>query len=164
MALPRYVEALINYDGTSRQVITETTTTTEETENTWTYTVESGDTLWGIADSYYGSGIRYTEIYDANADIIEAAAQDHGFDSSEGGHWIWPGEVFSIPGIGGSEEITTTKNDLKEMNNKLNDIEKTENENTGKIKNIEEQVAKLDNSAKIAALEKRIETLEKKGG
>ena len=50
------------------------------------------------------------------------------------------------------------------MNNKLNDIEKTENENTGKIKNIEEQVAKLDNSAKIAALEKRIETLEKKGG
>ncbi len=108
MALPRYVEALINYDGTSRQVITETTTTTEETENTGTYTVESGDTLWGIADSYYGSGIRYTEIYDANADTIEAAAQEHGFDSSEGGHWIWPGEVFSIPGIGGSEEVTTT--------------------------------------------------------
>ena len=97
MALPRYVEALINYDGTSRQVITETTTTTKETENTGTYTVESGDTLWGIADSYYGSGIRYTEIYDANADTIEAAAQEHGFDSSDGGHWIWPGEELIIP-------------------------------------------------------------------
>ena len=97
MALPRYVEALINYDGTSRQVITETTTTTEETENTGTYTVESGDTLWGIAYSYYGSGIRYTEIYDANADTIETTAQEHGFDSSDGGHWIWPGEELIIP-------------------------------------------------------------------
>lgn len=48
MALPRNVEALIEYDGTYRQVVTETisTTTIEESDDDGTYTVESGDTLW----------------------------------------------------------------------------------------------------------------------
>ena len=61
------------------------------------YVVESGDTLWGIASDFYGAGIRYTEIYDANVDTIESTAQDHGFDSSDSGHWIWPGEELIIP-------------------------------------------------------------------
>lgn len=111
MALPRNVEALIEYDGTYRQVVTETITTTtiEESDDDGTYTVESGDTLWGIASDFLGAGIRYTEIYDANVDTIEATAQDHGFDSSDSGHWIWPGEELIIPGLGGgTTEVTTT--------------------------------------------------------
>lgn len=101
MALPRNVEALIEYDGTYRQVVTETITTTiEESDDNGTYTAESGDTLWGIASDFLGAGIRYTEIYDANVDTIEATAQDHGFDSSDSGHWIWPGEELIIPGLG----------------------------------------------------------------
>ncbi len=35
-----------------------------------TYTVKSGDTLWGIAAKYLGSGAKYTEIYNANRDKI----------------------------------------------------------------------------------------------
>lgn len=62
------------------------------------YTVVSGDTLWGIASKKLGSGAKWTSIYDANADTIEAAAKAHGKSSSDHGHWIWPGTVLAIPG------------------------------------------------------------------
>lgn len=61
------------------------------------YEVQSGDCLWNIAKNFYGSGARYTDIYDANSDVIESTAQEHGFDSSESGHWIWPGTMLLIP-------------------------------------------------------------------
>lgn len=40
----------------------------EEVENT--YTVQAGDTLWGIAQKLLGNGALYTKIYEANKDII----------------------------------------------------------------------------------------------
>lgn len=61
------------------------------------YTVVSGDTLWGIASKKLGSGSKWTSIYDANAGTIEAEAKKHGKASSDHGHWIWPGEVLTIP-------------------------------------------------------------------
>ena len=63
-----------------------------------TYTVVSGDTLWGIASKKLGSGSKWTQIYDANAGTIEAEAKKHGKSSSDHGHWIWPGGVLTIPG------------------------------------------------------------------
>lgn len=62
------------------------------------YTVVSGDTLWGIASKKLGSGSKWTQIYDANAGTIEAEAKRRGKSSSDHGHWIWPGEVLTIPG------------------------------------------------------------------
>jgi len=62
------------------------------------YTVVSGDTLWGIASKKLGSGAKWTIIYDANKDTIESTAKKHGKSSSDHGHWIWPGEVLTIPG------------------------------------------------------------------
>lgn len=62
------------------------------------YTVVSGDTLWGIAAKKLGSGSKWISIYDANASTIEAEAKKHGKASSDRGHWIWPGEVLTIPG------------------------------------------------------------------
>lgn len=62
-----------------------------------TYTVSSGDTLWGIAQNFYGNGAQWQDIYNANADTIESTAQEHGFGSSDNGHWIWSGEVLVIP-------------------------------------------------------------------
>lgn len=62
-----------------------------------TYTVVSGDTLWGISKKFYGTGTKYHIIYDANADLIESTAKAHGKKSSDNGHWIWPGETFTIP-------------------------------------------------------------------
>lgn len=61
------------------------------------YTVVSGDTLWGISKKFYGTGTKYNIIYEANKDIIEATAKQHGKKSSDNGHWIWPGETFTIP-------------------------------------------------------------------
>lgn len=62
------------------------------------YTVVSGDTLWGIASKKLGSGSKWTSIYDANSGTIEAEAKKHGKASSDHGHWIYPGEVLAIPG------------------------------------------------------------------
>ena len=69
-----------------------TKTTTERT-----YTIKKGDTLWAIANKYYGSGAKYMTIYNANSSTIEAAAKKHGKKSSSKGHWIYPGTVLKIP-------------------------------------------------------------------
>ena len=50
------------------------------------YTVEKGDCLWKIAHRELGSGVRWPEIYEANRDQIADP------------HWIFPGQVFTIPG------------------------------------------------------------------
>lgn len=42
------------------------------------YIVKRGDTLWDLAKAYYGSGTKYTIIYDANHEIIEAEAKNEG--------------------------------------------------------------------------------------
>lgn len=51
-----------------------------------TYTVVRGDCLWNIAKKFYGNGARYTEIFNANRDVI-------------GGNpnLIYPGQVLVIP-------------------------------------------------------------------
>lgn len=61
------------------------------------YTIVSGDTLWGIAAKKLGNGAKWTSIYAANSNIIEAAAQAHGKSNSDHGHWIYPGTVLTIP-------------------------------------------------------------------
>lgn len=61
------------------------------------YTVARGDTLWGIAEQYYGDASEWRRIYDANRQTIEDAAQQHGRVSSDHGHWIFPGTQLVIP-------------------------------------------------------------------
>jgi len=50
-----------------------------------THTVVKGDTLWGIAKTYYGNGSQYTKIYQANSAKIKNPSL------------IYPGQVFTIP-------------------------------------------------------------------
>lgn len=52
---------------------------------TQTYTVVSGDTLWAIAQSYYGDGSLWPRIYDANKNIVSNP------------NLIFPGQVLVIP-------------------------------------------------------------------
>ena len=47
--------------------------------------VQSGDTLWGIAETAYGSGARYTEIFEANREVIVDP------------DLIYPGQKIRIP-------------------------------------------------------------------
>lgn len=58
------------------------------------YTVRSGDTLFGIAASH---GVSEPTLYNANKTVIENAAHAHHLNSSENGHWIFPGTVLVIP-------------------------------------------------------------------
>lgn len=49
------------------------------------YSVQKGDCLWRIARRTLGSGLRWSEIYEANRDQIKNP------------HWIYPNQVFVIP-------------------------------------------------------------------
>jgi len=49
------------------------------------YTIVSGDTLWKIAQKYYGKGSRYPEIFEANKEVIKNA------------DLIYPGQRIRIP-------------------------------------------------------------------
>lgn len=112
MALPHQVSLSISYDGTVQQAVSQSAAGGGNggsgSGGDATYTVVSGDCLWNIAKRYYGSGAKYTLIYNANVDIIESTARAHGKKSSSNGHWIWAGEVLTIPGIGGGTSTQST--------------------------------------------------------
>lgn len=59
-----------------------------------TYAVRSGDTLYGIARRF---GVAENNLYSVNSSTIEAVAKQHGYSSSDNGHWIFPGESLLIP-------------------------------------------------------------------
>lgn len=50
-----------------------------------TYTIRAGDTLWGIAQKYYGSGSCYTRLAAANSGVIKNP------------NLIYPGQTIIIP-------------------------------------------------------------------
>jgi nucleoid-associated protein YgaU len=56
-----------------------------ETVESPTYTVQSGDTLWKIAEEAYGSGAEYMKIFEANRDQLDNP------------DLIRPGQVLKIP-------------------------------------------------------------------
>ncbi len=49
------------------------------------YTIESGDTLWGIAAKFLGNGSKYPEIFEANREVMEDPDK------------IFPGQKIRIP-------------------------------------------------------------------
>lgn len=59
--------------------------TTKNPKAQKTYTVKSGDTLWGIAKQLYGDGAKYPTIYNANKSKIKNP------------NLIYPGQVLTIP-------------------------------------------------------------------
>ncbi len=49
------------------------------------YEIQKGDTLWKVADIYYKDGSRYTEIFEANREVIKDP------------DLIYPGQMIRIP-------------------------------------------------------------------
>lgn len=78
-------------------VKTQTPSTKRPAAKTTKYTIKSGDTLWGIAKKFLGSGTKWELIYNANKTIIEQTAKKYGKSSSNHGNWIYPGVTLTIP-------------------------------------------------------------------
>lgn len=70
--------ASVNADG-----LTAPEPIVEEDDNY--YTIEKGDTLWGIAAKTMGNGAKYTEIFEANKEVIQDPDK------------IFPGQKIRIP-------------------------------------------------------------------
>lgn len=77
-------------------VVTAETGATDAVSND-SYTVVQGDTLFKIAQQFYGRGVEYESIYEANKEIIESTAKARGKKDSSNGHWIFAGTVLTIP-------------------------------------------------------------------
>ncbi len=80
----------------------ETKKRSDTQSKTTSYTIKSGDTLWGISQRFLGKGSRWNEIYDLNQTIIEDTAKKRWAAAgvnrdSENGHWIFPGTTIKIP-------------------------------------------------------------------
>ncbi|MFJ1975252.1 LysM peptidoglycan-binding domain-containing protein [Streptomyces sp. NPDC087903] len=58
-----------------------------------------GDTLWGIAQKFLGSGVKWPSIYDGNKSVIEKAARTHGHTSSGLGRLIFPKTQLHLPAL-----------------------------------------------------------------
>jgi len=74
------------FGGKAEPAETESSATTGEEESA-TYTVQSGDTLWKISEQVYGDGASYMKIFEANTGLLESPDQ------------IFPGQELKIPKI-----------------------------------------------------------------
>lgn len=83
--LLEYVEPVVRYVAVQRARPTVLAVNPAVTPGK-THTVQKGDTLWGIAKKYYGSGGQYQKIFQANSGKIKNP------------NLIYPGQVLTIPG------------------------------------------------------------------
>lgn len=81
----------------TKQTTSTSSNSSSNSSKSKTHTVQPKDTLWALAQKYYGDGTKYSTIYNANKTIIEETAKKHGKKSSDGGHWIYPGTKLTIP-------------------------------------------------------------------
>ena len=69
----------------------------KSTSSGTSYTIKQGDNLWAIARKAYGDGSKMSKIYEANAEVLDAAARKYGRKDSDKGYWIYPGVQIVIP-------------------------------------------------------------------
>jgi LysM repeat protein len=73
------------------------------TAATRTHQVQTGETLWSIAEQELGDGMRWPEIAVANLGV--AQADGHALSDS---HWVNPGWTLAIPGAPAAQPASTT--------------------------------------------------------
>ncbi|HUP45548.1 MAG TPA: LysM peptidoglycan-binding domain-containing protein [Thermoanaerobaculia bacterium] len=62
--------------------------------NARTHTIVRGDTLWDLAQQYYGNAYLWPQLWESNTWITDA-------------HWIYPGDVLLIEGEGAGATLVT---------------------------------------------------------
>ncbi len=80
----RVILAVGNTEGVE-QVDEQITIAKDDGSESEMYVVESGDTLWAIAQATYGDGNRYPDIFEANKPMLDDPDK------------IYPGQVLRIP-------------------------------------------------------------------
>lgn len=59
-----------------------------------TYTIKSGDTLWQLANQFYGNPYLWPQLWESNTWITDA-------------HWIYPGDVLLVEGEAANANVAT---------------------------------------------------------
>jgi hypothetical protein len=67
-----------------------------------THTIVKGDTLWALAQQYYGNAYLWPQLWESNTWITDA-------------HWIYPGDVLLVEGEGNAAAGTTPADSGTEM-------------------------------------------------
>lgn len=115
------------------------------------YTIQAGDTLWGIAKKFYGDGTYWTSIYNYNKSIFEAEAKRRGLASSDNGHWIFAGCTILIPNATvANQNKTTTVNESTGTNkySNLKTLASSSHEDESPTLNTSEKNAELRRGSK----------------
>ncbi|MBV8518309.1 MAG: LysM peptidoglycan-binding domain-containing protein [Acidobacteria bacterium] len=60
-----------------------------------THTIKSGDTLWALAQTYYGNAYLWPQLWESNTWVTDA-------------HWIYPGDVLLVEGEGNAAPATAS--------------------------------------------------------
>ena len=109
-----------------------------------TYKVSSGDTLWKIADKFYGEGEKWKVIYEANKDKLSSPGT------------IVPGQELVIPASGGSSPDKSSKAKSKDKaknssKDKAKDSSKDKAKDSSKDKAKDSSKDKVKDSSKDKA-------------
>ena len=109
-----------------------------------TYKVSSGDTLWKIADKFYGDGEKWKVIYEANKDKLSSPGT------------IVPGQELVIPALGGSSPDKSSKAKSKDKaknssKDKAKDSSKDKAKDSSKDKAKDSSKDKVKDSSKDKA-------------
>ena len=109
-----------------------------------TYKVSSGDTLWKIADKFYGDGEKWKVIYEANKDKLSSPGT------------IIPGQELVIPASGGSSPDKSSKAKSKDKaknssKDKAKDSSKDKAKDSSKDKAKDSSKDKVKDSSKDKA-------------
>ena len=62
--------------------------------NAKTYTIKAGDTLWALAQQFYGQPYLWPQLWESNTWITDA-------------HWIYPGDVLLVTGEASQANVAT---------------------------------------------------------